>query len=89
MKEFESKYKLKGKPAQLDTYAFEAAKTVWMMKVQQPPVEFLWVDPGSRFNKETFKSYTKIGEIVDQCIWPAVLLHKGGPVMVRGIAQGK
>ncbi|KAH3834964.1 hypothetical protein DPMN_108297 [Dreissena polymorpha] len=89
MKEVASNYKIKGKPSQLDTYALEAAKLVWVMKVQQPPVELLWAEPGSRFTKETFTSYTKMGDIVDQCIWPAVLLHKGGPVMALGVVQGK
>ncbi|KAH3834974.1 uncharacterized protein LOC127879375 [Dreissena polymorpha] len=73
----------------LDTFAKQAVQIIWMMKVQQPPMELLWADPESKYDKQLFSFYVRQGEIVAQCIWPAVLLHKKGPVMARGIVQGK
>jgi hypothetical protein len=34
------------------------------------------------------KPYTTSGTFVDYIVWPALLLYKNGPVLVKGVAQG-
>lgn len=40
------------------------------------------------FEKNKFKDYTKRGMYIDFVVWPVMLLHKDGPVLCRGVAQG-
>ncbi|WAQ98111.1 hypothetical protein MAR_022484 [Mya arenaria] len=40
------------------------------------------------FNKELFKEYTVRGKYVKFFVWPVMYLHKNGPVLAKGIAQG-
>lgn len=42
----------------------------------------------SPFEKETFKEYTTRGKFLDFIVWPALYLHKGGPLLAKGIAEG-
>ena len=43
---------------------------------------------GSKFDTNLLKAYTKSGIHVEYIVWPALLLHKNGPVLVKGVAQG-
>ncbi|XP_060583074.1 uncharacterized protein LOC132739389 isoform X2 [Ruditapes philippinarum] len=40
------------------------------------------------FDKNLFKEYTFRGNYFDFIVWPALLLHKDGPLLSKGIAQG-
>jgi hypothetical protein len=40
------------------------------------------------FDKNLFKEYTFLGNYFDYIVWPALLLHKDGPLLSKGIAQG-
>lgn len=62
---------------------------VWLMKVQCPPVALLWQKPGTPCDKNRFTFYTQRGTNVVQTVWPAVLLHENGPLMSKGVVQGK
>lgn len=42
----------------------------------------------SDFNKDVLKSYTKTGNTVAYMVWPALFLHRDGPLLCKGIAQG-
>ena len=44
---------------------------------------------GTVFNKELFKEYTRRGKYIDYIVWPALLLHSDGPLLGKGVAQGK
>jgi hypothetical protein len=56
--------------------------------VQDPPLE-LDATFTNGFNTNVFKDYTKSGEFVDFVVLPAMLHHKGGPLLSKGVAQGK
>jgi len=43
----------------------------------------------STFDTKMFKSYTKTGPRLAFVVWPALMLHKGGPVVCKGVAQGR
>ena len=44
--------------------------------------------PNVIFNKDLFKEYTTRGYYLDYIVWPALFLHKDGPLLSKGIAQG-
>ncbi|KAL3878878.1 hypothetical protein ACJMK2_031206 [Sinanodonta woodiana] len=75
----------------LSIFAHNCASIIWWMSVQEPPMYLSWVQDNEHcaFNKEEYKTYTKPGTHVDYCVWPVVYLQKGGPILCRGIAQGK
>ncbi|XP_052280423.1 uncharacterized protein LOC127878061 isoform X2 [Dreissena polymorpha] len=60
-----------------------------LAEVQTPPVEMRWAEINSHFDKSTFTFYTKQGTKVGRSIWPAVFLTANGPLISKGIAQGK
>lgn len=59
-----------------------------MMAIQDPPM-YLDFGPemGSVIDKNVFRLYTKSGENVDFLVWPAVFLHKNGPIVQKGVLQ--
>jgi hypothetical protein len=36
-----------------------------------------------------FSVYTKRGSVVEFVIWPALILNKNGPILSKGVVQGK
>ncbi|XP_052239689.1 uncharacterized protein LOC127850596 isoform X2 [Dreissena polymorpha] len=40
------------------------------------------------FDKDKFKEYTSRGPFVDYFVWPIMYLHRDGPMLGKGIAQG-
>lgn len=62
---------------------------VCMMKVQQPEMVLHWQKPGTDCDKTLFSVYTKAGQTAELTVWPAVLLHKSGPLMCKGIVKVK
>lgn len=40
------------------------------------------------FDKDLYKEYTCRGEYIDFIVWPTLFLHKGGPLLSKGVAQG-
>lgn len=61
----------------------------WMMVVQSPPLALASWEMDEKFDKSLYKEYTKTGDSVDYVVWPAILLHDKGPVLSKGVAQGK
>lgn len=74
----------------LQPYIRKCLYVSWMMCIQMPPMTM--AEPahcGATFCSTTYKQYTVKGPIVDYIVWPAVLLHENGPVISKGVAQGK
>ncbi|XP_053399108.1 uncharacterized protein DDB_G0290685-like [Mercenaria mercenaria] len=46
-------------------------------------------EAGYLFDKELFKEYTRRGKYLDFIVWPAMCLHKDGPLLSKGVAQGR
>ncbi|XP_060601829.1 golgin subfamily A member 6-like protein 7 [Ruditapes philippinarum] len=61
----------------------------WMMKVQSPPMVFHKCDMEARFDKNLYKEYLTSGQLVSFVVWPALLLHDSGPIVCKGVAEGK
>ena len=61
----------------------------WMMVVASPPLCFHTEPrPNDPLNTDVYKAYTCSGKHVKYVVWPALLLHEGGPVITKGVAQG-
>ncbi|VDI41418.1 Hypothetical predicted protein [Mytilus galloprovincialis] len=68
---------------------FEKCITLsWLMAVQDPEM-YLDEDvkQGTNFDKDHYREYTKSGPLFLCSIWPALYLHKNGPLMIKGVAQ--
>ncbi|XP_062568535.1 uncharacterized protein LOC134230709 [Saccostrea cucullata] len=69
-------------------FADRCIELCWLMQSTQPPVHLSVDIPESRELKhETFKAYTKSGHCIDYVVWPAMYLHKEGPLLSKGVAQ--
>ncbi|KAK3582920.1 hypothetical protein CHS0354_009727 [Potamilus streckersoni] len=65
----------------------------WEMGVQEKPLHMDSISKldacvGKSFDKDKFRPYTKSGETVAFVVWPSLYLHEGGPILVKGFAQG-
>ncbi|XP_053389996.1 uncharacterized protein MCAP_0864-like isoform X2 [Mercenaria mercenaria] len=62
----------------------------WLMNSLDPPVILDTVNgKGNKFDGDKFRTYTKTGQLIDYVVWPPVLLHKDGPLLCKGVAQGR
>lgn len=59
------------------------------MVVQSPPMTLYVRDEEVKFDKNMFKEYTARGSTIRYVVWPPMLLHKDGPVVSKGVAQGE
>ncbi|XP_052795699.1 myosin-10-like [Mya arenaria] len=73
------------------SYVEECAKICWLARLHDPPVyiEFEDIKDDSLFKAEMYKAYTKTGKRLDYVVWPPVFLYKNGPMLSKGVAQGK
>ncbi|XP_063416155.1 uncharacterized protein LOC134697800 [Mytilus trossulus] len=60
----------------------------WCMVIQDP-VMYLDDDPipCTPIDKNTYKEFVKSGDSVAYVVWPALFLHKGGPLLYKGVVQ--
>lgn len=70
----------------LEMYIDKCVECVFLMLVQQPPMYLRFPVKGDKMEYSEFKPFRKKGEIIDLCVWPAVLLHKDGPLVSKGSA---
>ncbi|XP_056012694.1 putative golgin subfamily A member 6-like protein 3 isoform X2 [Ostrea edulis] len=70
-------------------YAETCASLCWFMCVQDPPVYVDPTMPKGNFNSDKYRGYTKTGNEYKYLVWPPLYLHKGGPMLGKGVAQGK
>lgn len=62
------------------------------MYVHDPPMHLEWLtreQEGTTFRTDLYMPYTRPGTLYDYCVWPVVRLHRSGPVLCKGIAQGR
>ena len=57
--------------------------------VIQDPMMYLdeEVERDSKYDKNTYKEFVHSGDTVKYVVWPALFLHKHGPLMHKGVAQ--
>ncbi|KAJ8298054.1 hypothetical protein KUTeg_024585 [Tegillarca granosa] len=73
-----------------EPYIGQCVQLCWLMCVQDPPVYISWnLESGAKFSSDLYRHYTKTGYTVDYLVWPALRLHRDGPLLCKGVAQGK
>ncbi|XP_053389972.1 uncharacterized protein LOC128552918 [Mercenaria mercenaria] len=83
------KKKLAGK-TNTEKFMKKCVEICWLMNSQDPPVILDTSQmKGKDFDGDRFRTYTKTGKVVDYVVWPPMLLHKDGPLLCKGVAQGK
>ncbi|XP_061188949.1 uncharacterized protein LOC133197114 [Saccostrea echinata] len=68
----------------IESYVNLAVELCWLMCAQTPPMQLLFARRNDKVDKTYFRCMGHSGDKVDICIWPAVLLHDGGPVVMKG-----
>ncbi|VDI74532.1 Hypothetical predicted protein, partial [Mytilus galloprovincialis] len=60
----------------------------WSMVIQDPKM-YLDEDltPNTPFDKNTYKEFVRSGDRVAYVVWPALFLHKDGPLLFKGVVQ--
>ncbi|XP_060566226.1 uncharacterized protein LOC132725156 isoform X2 [Ruditapes philippinarum] len=85
-----TKYKQWVSKEHLEIYTLKCIELCWLMHLQTPPVYLDYaVTINSTFDTNKYKPYTKSGLTIDYQVWPVLLLHKDGPLLCKGVAQGK
>ncbi|KAH3843303.1 uncharacterized protein LOC127878110 [Dreissena polymorpha] len=74
------------KNKQCVAFVNKAVDVCWNSHIQSPPSAFIF-EPSSELAGTHFKPYTASGTELDYVVWPAMLLHEGGPILLKGIAQ--
>ncbi|KAK3607089.1 hypothetical protein CHS0354_026297 [Potamilus streckersoni] len=69
-------------------YIAECSQVCWNMCIKNPPV-YISSETDGLFNMDIYVPYTRAGPCIAYVVWPAVYLHKNGPIMKKGVAQGK
>lgn len=74
----------------LKPYIQKCLKVAWLMCIKSPPMAVADIpQAGDAFSFLLYKQYTHKGPYIDYIVWPALLLHDNGPVVSKGVAQGK
>jgi hypothetical protein len=62
----------------------------WSMVIKEPPMVLVHDQmEGQPIDFNLFSVYTKRGSVVEFVIWPALILNKNGPILSKGVVQGK
>ena len=60
------------------------------MVIKEPPMILVHDQmEGQPIDHNLFSVYTKRGSVVEFVIWPALILNKTGPILSKGVVQGK
>ncbi|XP_062592910.1 uncharacterized protein LOC134254402 [Saccostrea cucullata] len=69
-------------------FAEHCLELCWLMQSVQPPVHLdADIPENRRLKTDIFKEYTKKGNKIEYIVWPAMYLHKNGPLLSKGVAQ--
>ena len=68
---------------------FEKCFTLcWKMIVQNPRMILVEGPPrGNTYDRTVFREFTSSGSKVVFTVWPALYLHEGGPLLVKGVVK--
>lgn len=73
----------------LVAYTNKCVELTWFMCVHDPPICLDVAVGHESFDTNRYKPFTKSGTSVDYYVWPPLLLHEGGPLLAKGVAQGR
>ncbi|XP_061188034.1 uncharacterized protein LOC133196111 [Saccostrea echinata] len=68
----------------LTDYLDILVELTWNMVVQDPPMTLNFAKNGEKIDEKSFKHYSKKGNVALVCVWPALHLYNGGPIVSKG-----
>ncbi|KAL4230005.1 hypothetical protein ACF0H5_010393 [Mactra antiquata] len=74
-------------PNSYTKYIDLCSELCWYMHIQSPPLDLDF--EGKTQLITAFRPYLRSGQILEYVVWPALLLHKNGPLLAKGVAQFK
>ena len=70
-------------------YIQKCSELCWRMQITDPPLCLKFdVKNGENLDKTLYNAFTKNGSRIEYLVWPILFLHKSGPLMAKGVAQG-
>ncbi|KAL3878444.1 hypothetical protein ACJMK2_030794, partial [Sinanodonta woodiana] len=70
-------------------YIDKCTDVCWYMSVQDPQICMEGTpSPDGNFDSSKYKEYTSKGPYEEFVVWPVLYLHRGGPILSKGVAQG-
>ncbi|XP_052077724.1 uncharacterized protein LOC127715641 isoform X5 [Mytilus californianus] len=89
VKQFE-RYRKSGSPNHVINFVKRCTELCWSMVIKEPSMVLIYDQlEGKPIDKNLFSPYTKNGSVIDFVVWPALILHKTGPILQKGSVQGK
>ncbi|KAL4230135.1 hypothetical protein ACF0H5_010520 [Mactra antiquata] len=72
-------------------YISKCIDICWSMRRHEPPVyvHFPTDLEGLPLDTKLYRPYTKSGKLLHFVVWPVLYLHEGGPLLSKGVAQGR
>lgn len=70
-----------------DPYIQRCTTVCFYMVVKSPQVYLEFDCPADKIDRFIFRPFTKDGKTLDYVVWPALFLHKDGPLMTKGVVQ--
>jgi hypothetical protein len=72
-------------------YIAKCVDICWSMCQHEPPVfiDFPETNGETCLDVNMYKPYTKSGKYIDFIVWPPLYLYMGGPLLGKGVAQGR
>lgn len=64
-------------------YVEACLELCWHSAISDPPLDYDFTVE----NIDDFRGYTKSGDKIDYVVWPAMYLHKHGPLLYKGVIQ--
>ncbi|XP_053400030.1 uncharacterized protein LOC123557685 [Mercenaria mercenaria] len=75
--------------AEVQKYLEKCFHLCWLMLAQYPPMVMDFeAKEGKAFDNEAFETYTNRGPTIARIVWPPIYLHKDGPLVCKGYAEG-
>ncbi|KAH3839870.1 hypothetical protein DPMN_113308 [Dreissena polymorpha] len=72
----------------IPTFVRDCIRACWLMNLHEPALVALNnIAHGTDFDSNKYEIYTKEGNTVYYMVWPAILLHEGGPVLAKGVVE--
>ena len=68
----------------ISNYTDRLIEYTWYMVIQDPPMILHFLGRGEKVSLQHFQYYDHKGPTADVCVWPALFLYQGGPVVKKG-----
>ena len=69
-------------------FTSKCAELCWFMCIQDPPLVMEYDNLERKpVDRSKFNLYDRNGTITEFVVWPALLLHKNGPILAKGVVE--